>query len=167
MLSAVYTQTPALVGPAVRSLDQTCLSLAPRYWKRRRLVPLDLSRIEHRVRAHVGGHGCEHLLLAIDQSSRIEARDLETMTMRDGVRRTGFDTISAEDAAVVIDVIDLRIALGAAHAVRRGILGGLDINAVRRTRRRAEETGYALLQSILIALQHVNTAEALLELGTL
>src|SRR5207245_11494764 len=41
------------------------------------------------------------------------------------------------------------------------------IDAVRRTRRRAQKARHTLLEPVLIALQHVHAAIALLELGRL
>src|SRR5579872_6734441 len=87
--------------------------------------------------------------------------------MGDGIGRAGFDAISAEDAAVVVDVVDLGIALGATDTVLLGVLCGLDVNAVGRARRRTQEAGYALLHAALVALQNVQPAETLLKYRTL
>ena len=47
------------------------------------------------------------------------------------------------------------------------VLCRLDVNAVRGTGRRAQEAGYTLFQSILIALQNVHCRENVsLKLGT-
>src|SRR4051812_15672877 len=62
---------------------------------------------ESGILALVCRHGCKHLLFAIDQIGSVQGRDLKAMAVSDGVRRTGLDAISAEDAAVVVDVIDL------------------------------------------------------------
>src|SRR3954464_12978619 len=85
------------------------------------------------------------------------------MTMRDGIRGAGFDAVSAEDAAVVIDVIDLGVPLGPGDAVLFRVLRRFDVDAVRRTRRRAQETGNTLFQTALVALQHVQPTETLLK----
>src|SRR3954463_15504169 len=85
------------------------------------------------------------------------------MTMRDGIGGAGLDTISAKDAAVVIDVIDLGVTLGPGDPVLFRVLRRFNVDAVRRTRRRAQETGNALFQSALIALQHVQPTETLLK----
>src|ERR1700730_8952297 len=86
------------------------------------------------------------------------------MAMRNCVRGTCFDTVSAKDAAVVIDVIDLGIAFGTAHAVLGRVLGCLDIDAIRRAICGAQKTRYTFLQPIFVALQYVDPAIALLEL---
>ena len=45
------------------------------------------------------------------------------------------------------------------------ILGRLDVNAVGRTGRRAQEAGNTLLQAVLIPLQHMRAAEAILKVS--
>ena len=82
------------------------------------------------------------------------------MSVGDRIRRTRFHAVPAENAAVVVDVVDLGVALGATDAVLRRILSRFDIDAIRRTGCRAQEACHALLQSILIALQDVGAAEA-------
>src|SRR5260370_20561546 len=107
-------------------------------------------------------HGGQHLLFAIDQVGGIEGRNFEAVPVGDGIGRAGLYAVSAKDAAVVINVIDLGVTLGPADAVFSRIFRRLNINAVGRTSRRAQEAGPALLRSILIALQYVHTAETLL-----
>ena len=87
------------------------------------------------------------------------------MAVGDGVGGAGFHAIAAEDAAVVIDVVDLGVALAAADADLLGILGGFDVDAIGGTGRGAKKTGHAFLHAVLIALQHVDAAEALLNFG--
>ena len=100
------------------------------------------------------------MLLAVDQVAGVECRQFESVTMGDCVGRARFHAVSAENAPVVIDVVDLGVALGAAHAILRGVFGGLDVNAIRRTRGRAQKASHALFQSILVALQHVRAPES-------
>src|SRR5690349_6377639 len=78
--------------------------------------------------------------------------------MRNRVRRARFHTIPAEDASRIIDVVYLRVPLARRNAVRIRVFRCFDVNAIRRTRRRTQKATYALLQSILIAMQHVNPA---------
>ena len=85
------------------------------------------------------------------------------MAVRDGVGGARLHAISAEDAAVVIDVINLGVAFAAADAQLCRVLGRFDIDALRRARGRAQETGDAFFQAVLIALQLVDAAKALLE----
>ena len=81
----------------------------------------------------------------------------EVVPVRNRVLRTGLDTESAEDAAAVIDVVNLRLALVASDAifVRPGIVLRFDVDAVRRTSRRAEITRDALFLTHLIDVQEV------------
>src|SRR6266849_1370215 len=82
------------------------------------------------------------------------------MSVRDRVGRASFHAVSAKNAAVVIDVVNLGVPLRAAYATCGGIVGGLDVDAVRRARRRAQEAGYTFLQPVLVALQDVSAAKA-------
>src|SRR5206468_4334677 len=96
--------------------------------------------------------GCagEQLLFAVDQVAGVERGQLETMAVRDGVGGAGLDAIAAEDATVVIDVVDLGVTLGAADAMRFRVLRRLDVNAIRRACRSAQEAGNTFLQPVLI-----------------
>ena len=85
------------------------------------------------------------------------------MTVRDCIGWAGLYAVAAEDAAVVVDVVDLRVTLRGADALFLGVLGGLYVDAVRRAGRSAEEAGYALLQAVFIALELVLATESLLE----
>src|SRR5580765_441387 len=86
---------------------------------------------ESRVVTLVGPHRRQHLFFAVDQVGGVQRCDLKAVPVGDGVGGAGLNTISAEDAAVVIDVIDLRIALGAGDTLLGRVLGGLNVNAVR------------------------------------
>jgi len=125
----------------------------------RRSAPIHVGLIENDVCTHMRWSRGEHLLLAHDQIGRVEARQFESVAMRDGVRRAGLDTISAENASVVIDVVNPGIALRPADTVFGSILRCFNVNAIRRTRRRAEKTSHAFFQTVLIALQHMSAAE--------
>src|SRR4051794_1143612 len=89
------------------------------------------------------------------------------MAVRDGVRRTGLNAIAAEYAAVVIDVIDLGVPLAATDPDLVGVLSRFNVDAIRRAGRRAKKAGHALLEPILIPLQHVDATVTLLELRRL
>src|SRR5450631_2645842 len=58
------------------------------------------------------GNRQKHVFFAHYQAGRVERSKLETVAVGDGVRRTGFNAIAAKDAPVVIDVVDLGVALG-------------------------------------------------------
>jgi len=110
--------------------------------------------------------GGQHLFLAVDQVAGVKARDFEAVPVGDRIRRTRLDAVSAEDASIVVDVINLGVALSSADPMLGRILRRLDVNAVRGTGCRAQKTGDTLFQSVLIALQDVYTAKTLLKLGT-
>src|SRR5579871_5360135 len=134
-------------------------ALAPVHHLRRRTA-VHVGLIEDCVGSHVCWPGGQHLLLAVDQIGSIERSQLESVAVCDGVGRAGLDTVSAENAAVVVDVVHLGIALGATDAILGGILGGFNIDAVRRTGRRAEKARDTFLQPSLVALQHVRATKA-------
>ena len=92
------------------------------------------------------------MFFAVHQVAGIKRGDLKSVAMRDGVRRASFHAITAEDAAVVVNVVNLGVTLGPADAVFGGVLRGFDINAVRWAGRGAEKTRHALLQAVFIAL---------------
>src|SRR4051812_47860666 len=91
---------------------------------------IDVGLIENDVGSHMCWPGGQHLLLAIDKIGSVERCQFEPVAVRDGVRGAGLDAVSAKYAAVVIDVVDLSVAFGAADSVLGGILGSLDIDAV-------------------------------------
>ena len=79
--------------------------------------PVVVALVEHGVGADVRGGAGEQLLLAINQVAGVVGGQLEAVAVGDGVCRAGLDAIAAEDAAVVIDVVDLGVALGPADAM--------------------------------------------------
>jgi hypothetical protein len=109
--------------------------------------------------------GGQHLFFAVDQVAGVKARDLEAVPVGDRIRGTSLDAVSAEDASIVVDVINLGVALRPAYSMLGRILRRLDVNAVRGTGCRAQKASDALFQSVLIALQDVDAAKTLLELG--
>src|SRR5258708_1662767 len=84
--------------------------------------------------------------------------------MGDGVGGAGLDAVTAENAAIVVDVVDLGVALGRGDSDGLCVLGGLDVDAVRGAGCGAEKAGDTLLQAILVTLKLMLAAEALLEL---
>ena len=72
----------------------------------------------------------QQVFLTHDQISSIQRREFEAVTMRNSVRRAGLDTVAAEDAPVVIDVVDLRVTFRARDACLVCIVSRLDVDAV-------------------------------------
>ena len=112
------------------------------------------------------GMGDQQVFLAHDERGGVEAGELEAVAVGDGVGGAGLDAVTAEDAAVVVDVVDLGVALGGGDADLFGVLGGLDVDAVRGAGGGAEEAGDTLFEAVLVALELVLAAEALLKLGS-
>src|ERR1700719_727284 len=54
--------------------------------------------------AGVGWHRHQQLFFAINEVAGVEGGQFETVSVRDGVRGAGLNAITAEDAAVVVDV---------------------------------------------------------------
>jgi len=75
--------------------------------------------------------GGQHLLFAVDQVAGIEGCDFEAVSVGNGVGGTGFHAVAAENTSVIVDVVDLGVALGAADAGSFGVVARLDVNAVR------------------------------------
>src|SRR3954471_14040558 len=97
----------------------------------------------------------QQLFLAINQIRGVERCKLESVTMSNCIGRACLYAISAENAAVVVNVINLGVALRAADAIFGRVLRRLNIDAICRAISRAQKTGYTLLQTVLVALQNV------------
>src|SRR5205823_4981024 len=69
-------------------------------------------RLDHR-RPGAGRHRGKHVFLPFNQCGGVVAGNLEPVTMSDGIGGTGFHAITAEDAAVVIDVVNAGVAFAA------------------------------------------------------
>src|SRR3954453_15040737 len=81
--------------------------------------------------------------------------------MRDRIGWASLYAETAEDTAIVVDVVNRRITLAAADAMLRSVLRRFDINTVRWAGCGAKKTGDALFQAILVTLQHVSAAKTL------
>src|SRR5262249_15631263 len=73
-------------------------------------------------------------------------------------------TITAENAAGIIDVIHAGVAFARRNAIRVCIFRRFNVNAIRRARRRAKKTADALLQTVFVAVQYVDAAISWLEM---
>lgn len=86
------------------------------------------------------------------------------MAMRDGVGGTSFDTVAAEDTAVVIDIVDLGVPVAAADTGFGGIFGGFYVNAIGGASGGAQEAGDAFFETVFVALQNMRASKAFLQL---
>src|SRR6516225_7650546 len=100
-------------------------------------------------------HRRQHVFLAHNERGSVVAGQLETMPVRDGIGWARLDAIPAKDTAVVIDVVNLGVALSTGNPSGLGILRGFDVNAVGGARGGAQKTGHTLLQAVFITLEHV------------
>jgi len=116
--------------------------------------------IEHDIGSHMRRPGSQHLLLAVHQIAGVKGRQLKPMPMRNRVGRASFHAVPAKNTSIVINVVDLGVTFGAADAVFGGIVGGFDVDAIRRAVGRAEEAGYAFFEAVFVALQDVSATEA-------
>lgn len=106
----------------------------------------------------------QQLLLAINQRINVAGRQFKSMSVRDCICRAGFHAIPAENTARIVNVVHAGITLTRRNPRHVGVFCRLDINAVRRACRRAKKTAYALFQSALVAVQHVDAAVARLKM---
>src|SRR5436309_1324986 len=95
--------------------------------------------LRHYRGVRAGRYRREETVLPIDQSRRIVAGDLEIVAVGDCVGGAGLHAVSAEDASVVVDVVDLRVTLASADPYLVCVLRSFDVDAVRRTSGRAQE----------------------------
>src|SRR6185437_5621278 len=104
------------------------------------------------------GPGFEEFFFAINHGVDVVGSELEAVSVSDSVGGASFDTIAAKDAAGIVDVVDLGVAVGVGDAIVGGVFGGFDVNAIRGARGGAKKTGDAFFEAVLVALQHVNPA---------
>jgi hypothetical protein len=86
------------------------------------------------------------------------------MSVSDGVCRARFDAVAAENTSRIIDVVSLCEPFACGDALSGGILGCLNVDAICRACRSAEKTGYALFQTLFIAMKNMNPAIARLKM---
>src|SRR5258705_13395451 len=60
----------------------------------------DFRGVEHGIRSQMRRLGRQHLLFAVHQIRRVEARQLESVAVGDGVGRARLHAVSAKNAAV-------------------------------------------------------------------
>src|SRR5438874_1025096 len=105
----------------------------------------------------------QQLLFPINQIRRVEGCQFKSMPVSNGVRRAGLNTVSAKNATVVIDVVNLGVTFSAAHTVLGRVLCCLNIDAIGRAIGCAKKTRHTLLQPVLIALQNMYAAKPFLD----
>ena len=105
------------------------------------------------------------IVFGLEQVGAIVDRQLEIVAVSDRVFRTSFDAEPAENAAAIIDVVNLREPLIDAGALSLGtrIVCRFDVDTLRRAGRRAEKAGHAFFTTQLVNVQQVLTAIAWLD----
>src|SRR6267378_1620966 len=114
-----------------------------------------------------GGSYFKKLLFAVNERIDVVGRELETMTVRDGIGRARFHAITAEDASRVIDVVHAGVALTRGDPVSVNVLRGFDVNTICRACGRAQEAANTLFQSAFVAVQDMDPAVARLKMNWL
>ena len=89
------------------------------------------------------------------------------MSMGNGIGWAGLNAIAAKDAARIVDVVNARVAFTGRDALRVGVFGGFDINTARRTCCGAQEAADALLESVFVAMEDMDSPVACLEMDWL
>jgi hypothetical protein len=98
------------------------------------------------------GPGLQELFLTIDEGIDVVGSKFDAVAVSDRVGGTGFYAVTAENAARIIDVVDLRIAFARGNAIGGGIFSGFDVDTVRRTGCGAQKTTYALFVAVFVTL---------------
>src|SRR5438477_6638261 len=115
MKCASYAQTPVAMDRR-ESMSNPVLNLAPRHHFCRRPT-IHVGLIEYDVGSHVCWPRGQHLLLAHDKIGSVKGRQLKAVPVRNRIRGTRLDTISTENAAVVVDIVNLGVTLGATDPI--------------------------------------------------
>ncbi len=146
---------------ACKSARSTCSrwrNLTPRYHLLGSST-IHVGLIENNIRSHVCWPGGQHLLLAVDQIAGVKRRQLKAVPVRDRVGRTRLYAVPTKDTSVVIDVVNLGIAFSATYAEFGGVVGSLDVDAIRGTIGGTQKASHAFFQSVFVALQHMSAAK--------
>jgi hypothetical protein len=106
----------------------------------------------------------EKLFFAVDQGIDVISGELKTVSVGNGVRRTCFNTVTAENAPGVIDVVNAGVAFASGDTAGIGILSGFNVNAICRAGRRAEKASNALFEAGFVAVQYMYSAIARLKM---
>jgi rhodanese-related sulfurtransferase len=106
----------------------------------------------------------EKLFFAVDQGIDVISGELKTVSVGNGVRRACFNTVTAENAPGVIDVVNAGVAFASGDTAGIGILSGFNVNAICRAGRRAEKASNALFEAGFVAVQYMYSAIARLKM---
>src|SRR3954467_9573464 len=107
-------------------------------------------------RAGTGGRSHQQVGLVPDEVVLAVDGELVVLAHEDRRHRTRFLTHAAEDAARLVNLVDLRVARTGHH--RPVVLSRLEIDRIGRARHRTETARDALLEAVLVPHQHLLAA---------
>ena len=112
-----------------------------------------------------GGPGFQELFFAVDQCVDVVRGQIDRVAMCDGISGTSFDAVAAEDAAGIVDVVDVGVAFARGDALGVSIFRSFDVDTIRGAGRRAQEATDALFKAVFVALQDVDATVPGLDAG--
>src|SRR5882757_720475 len=117
------------------------------------LVVAEAHRMRRRL--HAGQQRGHQLLLGVDELLAIVECQLVLVAHRERTGRARLDAQAAENAAQVVDLIDLAVALTGRIPLRLGVVTALDVDRVGRAGPGAQLAADALLQAVRVPVEHV------------
>src|ERR1700722_8598287 len=105
MTAHIYKRRSSWTGVSYRNRQSRRSLASCNHLRRSPAVYVRL--IEYHISSHVRRTGGQHLLLAVNQITGIECRQLEPVSMGNSVGGASLNAVSAKNAAVVIDVVNL------------------------------------------------------------
>ena len=87
----------------------------------------------------------QKLFLTVDQRVDIVWRQLEAVTVRDGVRGARLYAVAAKNTTRIIYVVDTGVPLSSRNALRLPVFSRFDIDAICRAGRGTQETAHTFL----------------------
>lgn len=113
------------------------------------------------------GNFNKHVFFTLHERGSVVAGHFKAVTVGNGISRTCLHTEPAENAPIVIDIVNAGVALTATDSNLICILSRLDVDAGCRAGSSTEETCNALFHAVFITLQFVDAPETFLKLGGL
>ena len=77
----------------------------------------------------------EKLFFAINQRIDVVSGELKTMPVGNRIRRASLDTVTAENAARIIDVVNAGVSFPGGNPAGIGVFSSFDVDAIRRASR--------------------------------
>src|SRR5688572_1068000 len=102
------------------------------------------------------GRRYEQIVLVPDEVLVAVDGELVVLAHEDRRHRTGLFAVAAEDAAGLVDLVDLRVARARLDAAV--VFRGLQVDGIGRTGDGAETARHALLQPVFVPHQHLLAA---------